>query len=185
MEMWLFFSIFGAVIFVPSTILFLVLQRFRNTICVLLKINGALKKVVITNKILEKGEITIVEGKKVKPIKIFKSEIYYGKWRRWIIKGELESLNKNVVTDKEVEEYLNNEDLLKLYLAGKFKDTLLLLMGITIAAVIIGAIINGYLTSSKETLGYSNNTAVFIKDICKSAINEILNNNRTVMYPRP
>jgi hypothetical protein len=95
MQMWLFFTIFGAVLFVPSTLLFLLLNRFKNTIVVLIKKNGALDKIVITNKTLEAGQITEAHGKKIAPIKISKDEIYYGKWRRWIIKPELYSKIKH------------------------------------------------------------------------------------------
>lgn len=170
MELWLFFTIFGCVLFIPSALLFLLLNRFKNTIVVLIKQNGALLKIVITNKILERGQITEAFGKKIKPINITKDEIYYGKWRRWIIKPELHSKTVSQVTDKEVEEYLNNEDLLKLYLAGKFKDMLMLLMGITIAAVIIGAIINGYLTKGIECMDYGNQSRDFIFYTVKSAL---------------
>lgn len=176
MEMWLFFTIFGAVIFIPSSILFLFLNRFRNTIVVLMKVNGALKKIIINNKTLEIGQITKIEGKRVKPIPISKDEIIYGKWRRWIIKGELESTAKSQVTDKEVEEYLNNEDLLKLYLAGKFKDTLILLLGIIIAAIVVSGIINGYMISSKQCLDLTNTSMSFIQYSCENAVRSVIFN---------
>ena len=175
MELWVFFTIFGAVIFLPSGALFLLLQRFKNTIVVLIKQNGALKKIIITNKQLEKGQITKLDGKSITPIKIKKEEIYYGKWRRWIIKPELNSTIESKITDKEIEEYLNNEDLLKLYMAGRFKDTLILLVGTTLVLVIIGVIINGYLTNSKICLDYSNTTANFIMENSKIAVKQAFN----------
>jgi len=179
MQMWLFFLIFGAVIFIPTGALFLILQRFRNTIVVLIKQNGALKKIVITNKVLETGVINNINGKKIKPIKIFKSEIFYGKWRRWIIKSELES-KQQTISDTEIEEYLNNEDLIKLYLAGKFKDTLFLMLGVTIGICILGFVVNGYLTSSIQTLGYNNATEAVIYNSCKKAIIEVVYNASSI-----
>lgn len=177
MELWLFFTIFGAVIFIPSSILFLVLGRFRNTIVVLFKENGSIVKVIIDNKILETGEIKIVNGKKLAvPIKVSKDEIYYGKWRRWIVKSELHSSLPKGITKREVEEYLNSEDLIKLYLAGKFKDTLILLLGITIFCVIVGAIVNGYLTSNHQCLDYTNSSSEFIKYNVRQVINEVFYN---------
>ena len=177
MELWLFFTIFGAVIFLPSAGLFLILQRFKNTIVVLLKQNGALIKIIITNKELEKGQITNIGKKKIKPIKISKEEIYYGKWRRWIVKPELHSTLNCSTTDKEIEDYLNNEDLLKLYMAGKFKDTLIFLIGATLIIVIIGIIISWFGTSSlpKQCLDYGNATNALIKDNAKQALYEVLN----------
>jgi hypothetical protein len=169
--LWLFFTIFGLVLFVPTGLLFLLLNRFKNTIVVLLKRNGALLKVVITDKELEAGQITQIKGKKVLPIKISKSEIYFGKWRRWIVKPELDSNIKQTITDKEAEDYLNNEDLLKLYLAGKFKETLMIMMGVIIACVVIGAIINGYLTTSNIcVISQDNSTRDFIINNVKIAI---------------
>lgn len=176
MELWLFFTIFGAVIFVPSAILFLVLQRFRNTIVVLIKQNGAIRKIIIDNKTLEKGEITQLGKNKIKPIKISKDEIYYGKWRRWIVKPELHSKLETHLTDKEIEEYLNNEDLIKLYLAGKFKDTLILLVGVAIFLIIVGHVIDVYLISSQQYLTYNNASASFIKDNCRQALIELMYN---------
>ena len=175
MQMWLFFLIFGSVIFIPTGVLFLILQRFRNTIIVLIKQNGALKKIVITNKTLEKGQITDINGKKIKPIKIDRNEIWYGKWRRWIVKSELES-KQTTITDSEIEQYLNSEDLIKLYLAGKFKDTLFMMIGATIGIVIIGFIVNGYLLMSIETLEYNNQTSAIIYNACKKAIIEVVYN---------
>jgi hypothetical protein len=164
--LWLFFTIFGLVLFVPTLILFLIFNRFKNTILVLLKRNGSLVKVVITNKILELGVITKINGKSVKPIKIKKEEIIYGAWRRWIIKPEVESTDKSSVTDKEIENYLNNEDLLKLYLAGKFKDTLLIFLGCIILAVIIGSVVNGYLTASHVCIiSQDNSTTAYLQSI--------------------
>jgi hypothetical protein len=182
MELWLFFTIFGLIIFLPSGGLFLLLQRFKNTIVVLIKQNGALIKIIINNKILEKGQITQIGKRKIKPIKISKEEIYYGKWRRWIVKPELHSPLNGTTTDKEIEEYLNNEDLIKLYMAGKFKDTLILLIGATLVCVIIGVIINGYLINTKQCLDYSNSTLSFIKsnsyEASKQAIEELFNATR-------
>lgn len=174
MNLILFFIIFGCVLFIPSIILFLILNRLKNTIVVLLKINGALKKIIITNKVLESGEITEIDGKKVLPIKIYNSEIYYGKWRRWIIKPELESNLKCSITNKEAEDYLNNEDLLKLYLAGKFKDTLILLLSIIIGALVIGFIINGYLTATHDCiLSQDNSTKAFLMDISQQSLRNL------------
>jgi hypothetical protein len=174
MILWLFFTIFGLVIFIPSTLLILLFNRFKNTIVVLIKQNGALTKIIINNKDLEKGQITEIKGKKINPIPISKEEIYYGKWRRWIIKPELESKSRNKLSDEEIEGYLNNEDLIKLYLAGKFKDTLMLMMGIIIAICIIGFIINGYLTNSHECiLKQDNSTKEFIINNMKIALQNI------------
>ena len=171
MQYWLFFTIFGLVITVPVLITFLIFNRFKNTIAVLIKRNGSLTKVIIDDKILKIGQITKIDGQKVKPIKVEQSEIYYGKFRRWIIKGELESTKKETLTDKEVEEYLNNEDLIKLYLAGKFKDTLIALLVIILVAVIIGIIVNGYLISNKECiLSPTNMTTDYLRGIVRSAI---------------
>ena len=175
MQLWLFFTIFGLVLFVPTAILFLWLNRLRNTINVLLKRNGSIVRIVISNKTLEVGEITEIKGKKIKPIKIKKEEIHYGTWRRWIIKSDLETETAKI-SDREIEEYLNNEDLIKLYLAGKFKDTLILFLGIILAAVIVSAAINGYLTTSITTLDYSNSSADFIYQGCKKAITEVVYN---------
>lgn len=176
MQLWIFFTIFGLVLFVPTGILFFILNRFKNTIVVLFKRNGALIKTVITDKILEIGQITEVNGKKIKPIKISKEEIYFGKWRRWIVKGELDStLKKSIITDKEIEEYLNNEDLIKLYIAGKFKDTLMLMLYIIITCIIIGFLINGYLINSKACIiNQDNSTRQFIVDSVKQAIQTTL-----------
>jgi hypothetical protein len=177
MQMWLFFTIFGLTLFVPSIILFLILNRFRNTINLLLKINGTLKRVVITNKDLEVGQITAINGKKIKPIKISKDEIYTGTWRRWIIKSELDSKSQ-VLTDKEIEEYLNNEDLIKLYLAGKFKDTLIMLLTIIIILVIGAAIVNGYLINSKQCIiAPTNETTQYISSIVTEAYYAVLSGN--------
>jgi hypothetical protein len=171
--LWLFFVIFGCVLFIPSTLLLLLFNRFKNTIVLLIKENGALIKIIINNKDLEKGEVTKVKGKSIIPIKITKEEIYYGKWRRWIIKSELESKNISL-TNKEVEDYLNNEDLLKLYLAGKFKDTLMIIIVATILCVIIGAIINGYLTTSKQCIiSQDNSTKEFIINSVRIAFQNI------------
>lgn len=173
MMLWLFFVIFGCVLFIPSTLLLLLFNRFKNTIVLLIKENGALIKIIINNKDLEKGEVTKVKGKSIIPIKITKEEIYYGKWRRWIIKSELESKNISL-TNKEVEDYLNNEDLLKLYLAGKFKDTLMIIIVATILCVIIGAIINGYLTTSKQCIiSQDNSTKEFIINSVRIAFQNI------------
>jgi hypothetical protein len=174
--MWLFFTIFGLVLFIPTGILFFILNRFKNTIVVLFKRNGALIKTVINDKILEVGQITEVNGKKIKPIKISKEEIYFGKWRRWIVKGELDStLKKSNITDKEIEEYLNNEDLIKLYLAGKFKDTLMLMLGIIIFCVLVSGAVNGYLTNSKVCIiAQDNSTKQFIIDSVKQAMQTTL-----------
>lgn len=179
MELWLFFTIFGAVIFVPSALLFLLLNRFRNTINVIFKINGALKRIVITDKILEKGEVNYIDGKKTYPIPISKDEIHYGKWRRWIVKSDLHGKFPTDITLKEIDEYVNNEDLLKLYLAGKFKDTLILLLVIVIGAVIIGGVINGYLTATKQCLSGGNETFQLILNSCKMAIKEVVYGNAT------
>ena len=174
MNLWLFFVIFGLVLFVPTILLLLLLNRFKKTIVVLLKRNGALVKTVITDKILEIGQITQIRKKKIKPITVRKEEIYFGTWRRWIIKGELESTEKANITDKEIEEYLNNEDLLKLYLAGKFKDTLILLLGITIASVLIAGFINGYLTSTHLCiLNQDNSTRDFIINNVRVAVQSL------------
>ena len=162
MQMWLFFTIFGLVLFVPTGLLFLLLNRFKNTIVLLIKQNGSLRKIIITNKDLEVGQITKIKGKSVKPIKISKEEIYYGKWRRWIVKPELDSKKEGNISDKEIEEYLNNEDLLKLYLAGKFKDTLILLLSAIIFIMIVGFVVLGYFQQTKVVLDYSNATRDFI-----------------------
>lgn len=171
MQMWIFFTIFGSVLFIPTGLLFLLLNRFKKTIVVLLKNNGALEKVVITDKELALGQITHIGAKKIKPIKISKDEIYFGKWRRWIVKGELESKKDSTITDKEVEEYLNNEDLIKLYLAGKFKDTLMLMMGIIIFMILVSGVINGYLTTTQECIiKQDNSTRDFMINAVKIAI---------------
>lgn len=171
MQMWLFFTIFGLVLFVPTGLLFLLLNRFKNTIVVLIKQNGSLIKIVITNKVLEKGQITEIKGKKIKPIKISKEEIYYGKWRRWIVKPELDSKKDSNISDKEIEEYLNNEDLIKLYLAGKFKDTLFLLLYITIGILLVGFFVNGYLTNTKIcVISQDNSTRDFLIETTRQAI---------------
>lgn len=176
MELWLFFTIFGAVIFIPSGALFLLLQRFKNTIVVLIKENGALTKIVITNKILEKGEITQIGKRKIEPIKISKDEIYFGKWRRWIIKPELHSKEKRILTNKEIEGYLNNEDLIKLYLAGKFKEQLMMFIYVILFAVVIGIVINIYINNAQVFLSYNNQTALFIKENAKQAFIEVMYN---------
>ena len=182
MNLFLFFSIFGAVIFVPSGLLFFLLNRFKNTIVVLIKQNGMLVKIVITNKVLEKGQITEIHGRKCLPISISKSEIYYGKWRRWIIKPDLESNRKQKISDKEIEEYLNNEDLIKLYLAGKFKDTLMLFLYIAIGCIVIGAVINGYLTNAHICIiSQDNSTKAFIQDSVRPLFNA---NNITAILGR-
>jgi len=174
MLMWLFFTIFGLVLFIPTLILFLFLNRLKNTIIVLIKQNGALIKIVINNKILEKGQITEIKGKKIKPIKISKEEIYFGKWRRWIIKPELDSTTKSNISDREIEEYLNNEDLIKLYLAGKFKETLLWLIGATLFCVIIVGVINGYITKTHECkILLDNSTRDFFIETTKAGIKNI------------
>jgi hypothetical protein len=174
--LWLFFTIFGAVLFIPSLLLLFLYNRFKNTIVLLIKQNGSLKKIIITDKELEIGQVTKIGSKKIKPITISKDEIYYGKWRRWIVKPELNSpLNSNI-TDTEIEEYLNNEDLIKLYLAGKFKDTFMLLLGIIIACIIISGAINGYLTNTKECIiVQDNSTKQFIIDNVKIGLREYLN----------
>jgi hypothetical protein len=170
MELWLFFTIFGLVLFVPSTLAIIFYNRFKNTIILLVKVNGALKKIIITDKELEKGVVSFDGKKKIKPIKIQKDEVYFGKWRRWIIKGELETRNQEV-TDKEVEEYLNNEDLIKLYLAGKFKDTLMILLGIIIVCIIVSGGINIYLTTSQvNVLTPTNETTAYIRSIVIDAL---------------
>lgn len=171
MQLWLFFTIFGCVLLIPTSLILLLFNRFKNTIVVLFKNNGSLQKVIIDDKLLAIGQITQINGKKVTPIKISKDEIYYGKWRRWIIKGELDSKKNSKITDREIEEYLNNEDLIKLYLAGKFKDTLLLFLTGILAAVIIGAIANGYLINTKECIiSPTNSTRDFIVYSVKLAL---------------
>jgi len=65
MQLWLFFTIFGLVLFIPSSLLFILLNRFKNTIVVLIKQNGMLVKVVITNKTLEEGQITKINNKNI------------------------------------------------------------------------------------------------------------------------
>jgi hypothetical protein len=137
--------------------------------------NGTLNKVIINNQILEKGEITELHGKKIVPIKISKEEIYFGKWRRWIVKSELETKRKNI-TDKEIEEYLNNEDLIKLYLAGKFKDTLIIFLSIIIAGVVIFGIIQIYLTTTHECIiSQDNSTKAFLMNTFNQALQTALN----------
>jgi hypothetical protein len=172
MELWLFFLIFGIVLTLPTAGIFLIFNRFKNTIVVLFKRNGALVKVIIDDKILALGEITKIKGKKCLPVTISKEEIYNGTWRRWIIKGELDStINKASITDKEVEDYLNNEDLLKLYLAGKFKDTLIVLLIIIIIGVIGGAVVNGYLITGHQCIiTPTNATTEYLKSIVRSSI---------------
>jgi len=170
MEMWIFFTIFGSIIFVPSLILWLVISRYKNRINVLIKKNGGLQKIVITDKILKTGKITEYNGKKIKPISINKNEIYNSSWRRWIIKGELESTDKTTLTDKEIEGYLNNEDLLKLYLAGKFKDTLIMFLVIIIIIAVAGFIINGYMISSHQCIITPDNaTTDYLTSIVRHA----------------
>jgi hypothetical protein len=171
--LWLFFTIFGLVLFVPTTLLVILFNRFKNTIVLLVKENGSLKKIIITNKELEKGEVTKYKGKNILPIKVSKEEIYYGTWRRWIVKPELESNDKRKITDTEIEEYLNNEDIIKLYLAGKFKDTLLILLYIIIGAVIVSAIVNGYLITTNVgqcTITQDNSTRDFIIQSVRESI---------------
>lgn len=170
MELWLFFLIFGLVLFVPTIILILVYNRFKNTIVLLVKLNGSLRKIIIGEKELSEGIVTKCDGKPIKPIKIKKEDIYYGKWRRWIIKGELESKN-NSVSEKEIEEYLNNEDLIKLYVAGKFKDTLMILLIVVIISIIISGSINGYLTASHICIiGQTNDTTAYFKGIFEGVL---------------
>jgi hypothetical protein len=151
MQMWLFFTIFGAVIFVPSACLFLFLQHLKKTILVAIKYNGTIKKIIIDDKILAKGKIEYIGKKKIVPIKIFQNEIRYGSFRRWIIK-DLEInpiINNDKVSDAEIESYLNSETIQSLLLFGKTKQLLILLLGIIIFSVIVSGAINGYLTNSK------------------------------------
>jgi hypothetical protein len=170
MQLWLFFTIFGCVLFIPSIILILLYNRFKNTIVVLDKNKGQLRKIIINDEILASGKITSYKGKRIKPIFISEKEIYFGTWRRWIIKGELES-KKGDLTDKEVEDYLNNEDLLKLYLAGKFKDTLIIFLSLILFGVIVGAVVNGYLTMSHTSQFIpTNQTDIYFTNLFRNAL---------------
>jgi hypothetical protein len=151
-------------------------NRFKNTIILLSPVNGGFRKIIITDKELKLGKVTSDGKKKIKPITISKDEIYQGKWRRWIIKKELMTGNNETISDREIEEYLNNEDLIKLYLAGKFKETLIFLLGAIIVLLIIGFVINGYLISTKETVITQNNqTTQYIKNIVIDALRNYTN----------
>jgi len=172
MELWLFFTIFGVVLFVPSTIVLLILKRLKETILIVIKKNGTIKKVVINDKILSSGQITVIGKKKIKPIPIRQNEVRYGGFRRWIIK-DLENVPQedNSVTNEEVEAYLNSETINMLLLFGKLKDLLIALLVGGIVVTIIGVVIVGYLTVTKETgLTATNETLQVIELGCKNAI---------------
>jgi hypothetical protein len=173
MQMWLFFTLFGLVLFVPSAILFLWLQHLRKTILVAIVHNGTIKKVIIDDKILALGKIEYIGKKKIVPIPIKQSEVRYGTFRRWIIK-DLENnpvkIN-NAISDAEIEAYLNSETIQTLLLFGKTKQLLIMLLGIIIAIGLIGGFVNGYLTTSKTCeLTPANQTINTIEIAVRNAI---------------
>lgn len=178
MILWLFFVIFGLVLFLPAVILFFIYMRFKSTIVLIVKKNGTIIREIITEELFKTGQIEILEGKHIKPIKLFKEQIRYGKWRRWyIIDLEKNPPKDSAVTDKDVEKYFESETMYLLLLFGKLKDLLLMLLYFILgvgATTLIVVIYFHQTQSAVCVLNQDNVTMTTLVQAGKIAINATL-----------